>query len=218
MADFLNMVGTMVLLFAVSLGFGYLYSRVQRKAVPQLPKIEPNTSCRIVGPGGVYRCYFVGEGKDGLTFSAPLQRDHYVPIRAGEILTIQIAAGDGVLTFRSTVSGRSRDTHEFTVFQPTRFRHHDRRTEGRDIAVRGRQVEVNGNLGELVNISPSGARVVTTDRIASGERIAVRLQHELEPMLGWALESTASSLGKSQARSVRVRFDAPRLTLRKQPS
>ena len=166
-------------------------------------------SVRLVGPGGVYRCHLLRKERDGLVFSAPLQRDHFVPLRVEEKLMVQMPVVDGLVTFRSEIMSRDAEEHSIKLETPKRFRHVDRRSEPRDDRVCGREVSLNGSAAALVNLSAGGARVVTPLALKPGERIQVQLGMEAAVCFGWALESIADHLGVEPARSVRVRFEAP---------
>lgn len=209
MESVIQTVGYLIALFLASLCASYLVGRLLRRAAPRLPQLTVGTSCRLVGTGGVYRCYLGSVKGKGLEFSAPLQRDHYVPLRVGEALMVQIPVQEGVVSFRSVVVERDAERHTFRMAAPTHFRTLDRRSEPRDDSVYGREVALNGQAAEVLNVSAGGALVVTTLDVQPGDRIDLQLGGSNSVCPGWALESVPTTLGQQAARSVRVRFESP---------
>lgn len=206
-----ELVGLLVVAFAISFTLAWLWSR-RPKPVKILP-LHENTSVRMVGQSGVYRCTYLRRSPKGLVFSAPLQRNVHVPITVGELMMIQAPVAESVITFRSKVVSRNGDTHEFTLENPERFRHVDRRAEKRDTTLGGTIIRINHNPGCLVNLSAQGARILTTSHIQPGDVICLELGGESEEVYGWALESIPESIGQSIGRSVRIRFDQPLASL-----
>lgn len=208
MNDILQMVGLLAVVFGISMGLSYAVSARNRKHI-QLVPIPENTSCRVIGPGGVYRCYFLRRSKKGLVFSAPLQRDSYVPVRLGEVMMVQAPMADSIVTFRAAVCARDADTHEFTVDNPDRIRHINRRAEDRDTSLEGTIVNVNGTPAALVDLSACGAKVVVADVVRPGDSVCLDLPEDYGVAHGWALESTPTADGRRLARCVRIRFEQP---------
>ncbi len=194
--------------FAASMAIAYFWAARKRKLVVLVP-IQENTRVRMVGPGGSYRCYFLRRSKSGLVFSAPLQRDRYIPVRVGETMMVQAPLADCVLTFRAAITGRDQDSHEFTLAFPERIRHVDRRCEPRKTDMAGTIVAINGQPATIVDLSASGARIVSSTDVRPGDAVRVDLPHEYGTAYGWALESFASSLGRTPAQELRIRFETP---------
>ncbi|ARU40466.1 hypothetical protein CCB80_04640 [Armatimonadetes bacterium Uphvl-Ar1] len=208
MLEFLQMVGLLAVVFAVSMVVSYLVTAKNRRKVTFVPLME-NARVRMVGPGGTYRCYFVKRTKKGLVFSAPLQRDRYVPVRVGESMMVQAPVADSLVTFRSSVISRDVETHEFALAHPQRMRQVDRRAEARDRTVEGSIVRVNGEPASLMDLSAGGARIVSNSDLVPGDRVTLDLPEELGSIWGWALESVPSQFGGSVTREFRVRFEEP---------
>lgn len=208
MLELLQMVGFLALLFAASMAVSYAVTARKRKKLLIVPLPE-NTRVRMVGPGGSYRAFFLRQTKNGLVFSAPLQRDHFVPVRIGEALMVQAPLDDSIVTFRSTVTHRDPVTHELTLAAPSRIKHSDRRTEDREANLRGAIVKANGETSTLLDLSAGGARIVTTAPIEPGDTVRLELPMDYGTAHGWALESIAIAQGRSQAREVRLRFEEP---------
>jgi hypothetical protein len=208
MIEFLQMVGLLAVVFTVSMVVSHLVMARSRRQVTFVP-IAENTRVRMVGPGGSYRCYFVRRSKKGLVFSAPLQRDRYVPVRVGESMMVQAPVGDSLVTFRSSVESRDADSHEFVLAWPLRIRQVDRRSENRDKSVVGSIVRLNGEPASLIDLSAGGAKVMSNAVVEAGASVSVELPEQTETVYGWALESVPSSHGSAITREVRVRFEEP---------
>lgn len=202
------MVGVLAVVFGVSMGVSYALTAKSRKKI-QLVPIPENTSCRVIGPGGVYRCYFLRRDRKGLTFSAPLQKDSYVPLRVGEVLMIQAPMADSIVTFRAPVNSRDGDSHEFTVDIPERMRHVNRRSENRDRTLEGSVITVNDAPATLVDISACGAKVIVGGGIEPGDTVSLQLPQDYGTAYGWALESTPVAHGRRMAKTIRIRFEMP---------
>ena len=207
--EVLRSAGTLMILLGATLGITAFVARLIRPRAPRLPDFSPNTSVRLVGPGGAYRCHLLAIDARGIVLSAPLQRDHYVPLRVGDSLTVQIPSGDGIITFRTHILHRDPATHEYILAQPSRFRYAERRTEPRDHGVEGRRVSMNGNLSELRDISANGARIVTAENLHKGDEVEINFGRGEQPIRGWTLDSGPSVMDARPARVVRVRFEAP---------
>lgn len=208
MSDILQMVGILAVVFGVSMGVSYAMTMKSRRKVQLIP-IPENTSCRIIGPGGVYRSYFMSRNKKGLVFSAPLQKNSYVPVRVGEILMVQAPMADSIVTFRAAVIERNTETHEYTLEIPERLRHVNRRVENRDRSMEGTVISVNGAPATLVDLSACGAKVIVGGNIEPGDTLSVDLPQDFGTAYGWALEATPVAHGRRLAKTVRVRFDTP---------
>ncbi|MBS1709594.1 MAG: flagellar brake domain-containing protein [Armatimonadetes bacterium] len=168
-----------------------------------------HTKARLVGPQGVYRCYYLSTEKEGLVFSAPLQRDAYVPVRVGETFMAQIPTSDGVLTFRTEVVSRDAATHQFTVAHPSHVRRIERRSELRETVFDGIEAVLNGEPAVLCDLSKSGAKFVTHCDVTAGEEVTITLPDGKGTFEGWALESIPGAWGSAIGRIVRVRFSEP---------
>lgn len=208
MLEILQMVGLLAAVFAVSMVASWVLARKNRNRVTFVPLSE-NARVRMVGPGGTYRCYYLRRTKKGLFFSAPLQRDEYVPVRVGESLMVQAPIADSLVTFRSSVVSRDGESHEFCIAHPVRMRQVDRRSEARDKSVQGSIVRLNGDSASLVDLSAGGARIVSNSDVLPGDTVFVDLPDELGSVQGWALESVPSQFGGATTREFRIRFEEP---------
>jgi hypothetical protein len=207
MIEILQMVGLLMAVLSGSMVLSYFLTRHNRKQLAIVP-LEENTRVRMVGPGGSYRCYFLRRSKKGLTFSAPLQRDRYIPVRVGESMMVQAPLADCLVTFKSTVESRDAETHEFILAWPKRVRMVDRRAENREATREGSIILVNGEPASVLNLSAGGARLVTAAKIQPGDTLSLELNQDFGMVYGWALE-VLPSLSGGAAWEVRVRFEEP---------
>lgn len=204
MLEIVQMVGVLTAVFAASMAVSYVYGRTRRKPVLLVP-IAPNTRVRMVGPGGTYRCVYLGRTRERLLFGAPVQSDRYVPVRIGEAVMVQATIADSMLCFRSCVVDRQSETHQFSLAVPTRIRQVDRRSEPRTSLLDGTIVRVNGEPASICDLSAGGARILSPAPIAAGD--AIRMDFPGQPeVYGWALESRDTASG---SREVRLCFDEP---------
>jgi len=215
MLSFLQLVGVFSVIFGVSLAVAYGIHAVRRPRLSQVTLSE-NATVRMVGAGGVYRCHYLRSDKRGLTFSSPLQRDHYVPLRVGEQLMVQVPMPESLLTFRTSILERDAERHEFLLAHPEGVRNIDRRSEVRDVSVEGQRAVLNGDPATMMDLSAGGAKVLVDQDVDPGDQVRLELPMNLGSAYGWALESTASHRGRQSARAVRIKFQVPLSGLRAQ--
>lgn len=208
MEQLVQLLGVFACAFGVCYAVSYLLLARKRKPVALFP-VSEGTRVRMVGRGGVYRAHFVRHTKAALVFSAPLQRDSYVPLRTGDSIIVQAPTDDGVLTFRASVIERDSDTHEFTLAVPTRVRQIDRRSEPRDHTVAGQPALVNGSAAELLDLSASGAKLMTKSSVEPGDTVQIELPSGFGSAMGWILEVTTVALDGKLCSTIRIAFDQP---------
>ncbi|MCU0317318.1 MAG: flagellar brake protein [Fimbriimonadaceae bacterium] len=208
MSEILSTFGLFVAVFAFFGVGAWVYSRFTSEKRKEV-ELESGSVVRLIAPGGAYRCHFTGASAKGLTFSAPLQKDHYVPLRVGDSVMIQVTKSSGLLTFRTSITSRDATTHQFTVHQPDHFREVDRRSEERDSSLKGTSLAVNGQSGTLLDLSAGGARLIARDAIKPGDSIRLELPQEMGTVYGWALECLRGTLTSGSEQVIRVRFEQP---------
>ncbi len=208
MEQTLQLIGLFAVVFGVSMALSYLLTMGKKLRPVRLP-IAPNTSCRIIGPGGDYRSYYLKSSKKGLVFSAPLHRDHFVPLREGESIMVQAPADNAIITFRTTIVKRDPETHEFLLANPDRIRRVDRRAEVRDTSLQGEAVSINQDYGTLVDLSAYGAKIVTAAEVTPGDTVRLELPFEYGTAYGWILEAIPAAAGCEQGHAVRIKFNSP---------
>lgn len=207
MEQMLLMIG--FFLFAAVAAYA-LSAYVSAKPKPRSrPQFKPGQAVRIRTSDGMYRARFVGANDQGYLFSAPIQRDRYVPLRAGEKLTVEVASPAGMYRFRTEVLGRNSESREIQVALPESIHFEDRRQQKR---VRGgeRQVLVEEDSGWLADIAAQGVCITMDKPVRQGERIRVDLEGK-EPAFAWVLECEPNTgPGKGKHR-IRARFEEERL-------
>ncbi len=207
MNEALSLAGLLIAVFGVSYALAAVALRPRETAVAF--NLVAGEAVRIVTPDGSYRCRVVSFGTKGLVTTAPIFRDHYVPLRPGLEVFVQAPCPEGLATFRSTILRRDKDEREFLLAAPTQVRYSERRSEPRSRRVEGEYATLNGESARLVDLSAHGAKVVTTADVAPGDLVTVELPKAAGTAVGWALETRPASLRDRRAVEVRVRFDGP---------
>ncbi len=210
--------GELLLLMGGVFAVSYVISRalVERHPRRSLPDLPPHAKLRLLAPSGTYRCHLLAVRGDGLTITAPLHRDSHVPLRVGEVVVAQTCVSDGIVTFRSTVLGRDKTHHQFTLSLPEFVRTSDRRSEPRLTTVSGQQGFVNGVPVRLVDLSAGGAKIeLSTPSVCAGDWCVLELPDRLGVAEGHALElSDGTDSAGASVIHVRMCFDSPLSLLR----
>lgn len=217
MTEVLSMIGLFAVVFGTSLALTYLFThlRANKRENVSLPE---GAKVRMVGAGGSYRCYFARSEPKGLVFSAPLQRDRYVPLRVGDSLIVQAPFEGGLLTFSGEIIERSAEAHEIMVAHPKIVRRMDRRSEARDTTCRGSEALLNGMAAKMVDLSAGGARVLAGGTVKPGEIVTLELPLGLGAVPGWALESLPAAWMDRQGSEIRIQFQQPLVGLAVKPT
>lgn len=195
MRDHVNFVLSVLVVFgascAVAFGIGILLRRWRRPFVP-----PANAKMRVRTGDAIYRCRFVGEGTDGWAFSAPLQRDNYVPISIGQSVSCEVTTDAGVVVFESRVKGRRADPPAIVISPPREVRNLNRRDNERRPVVGKSEISVDGMPGTLLDLSRGGAKLRMRRAPVRGARVGLTLPTgesliadvlESEPSLGGAI-------------------------------
>ncbi len=204
MREIIEVVFPVSALFLIAICASYLVAVVIRKARRQ-PVPILNGRARVRATSGVYRSRFLGVSASGWRFSAPICRDHYVPFRVGEDLTIEIADETGLLRFRTVVVERDATEHVFTMQTPTQVFRADRRVDERRYDLAGMAGELEGAAASILNVSQNGVCVVSDQRVKPGDRVKLILPWESKPTFGWVVGRE----GSERFCSVRIRVDEP---------
>ncbi len=212
MNDIALLIGWFAILFALSFGAAYFLAK-RKIGIRRGPFwVDPDTAIRLSSPSGSFRSRFLQATKEGWMIAAPVQRDAFVPLRIGEGLVVQAPGAGGVWTFRTKVLDRQLEGHLLVLSRPEHPHLIDRRSQPRDVDVRGACVELNGCESELLDISAGGARVLTDAPLANGDNILMMLHADLGEARGWALECAPVRNGEGK-RAVRVCFSEPMAAL-----
>ena len=206
MSDLLALCGSFVALFCAAILVACAFTRLATMGKRRLPPLDAHTPMRLSTLSGVYRARLVTADANGLVLTAPLQRDHYVPIRPGERVSVEAPVPNGVVLFRTTVTERRSEPHEVCLASPKEVHFSDRRHEARDKRWAGFKITLNGHRAELLDVSPHGAKVLCETRVATGELCLLTLPQPLGQARGWALECTPAAFGTSQGTVIRFRF------------
>jgi hypothetical protein len=119
-AQILQLIGMMALLFVASMCMGYLVTRrkVQTQKVVHAPEIHADA--KLKSKDKIFRSHFIHESDGSWVFAAPLQKDTYVPFRIGEELVIESMNSKGAFLFRSYVIERKMFPHVYVIAKPSR--------------------------------------------------------------------------------------------------
>jgi hypothetical protein len=208
MVEVVKLIASFVLFFGGSLLVSYgLFSLLSARR--NRLDIAEGTAVRLVGPGGAYRCHYLGRDGEDLLFTSPLQADRYVPIRVGEKLFVQVPGVDCMLSFRSTVVKRDGSSHELVLSNPDYVRRTERRSEPRLTKFAGEDALFDGEPASIVDLSAAGACLLSRRRPDPGQRVRVVLPASQLDTVGWALEASPASIGTHQGYKVRVQFTEP---------
>jgi len=200
MAEPVVLVGFLVSAFAVSAALAYWITGRKPK-IKARPKLGSNL--RLRGAGGMYRAKLLGIDEQAWRISCPLSRNSYVPLRIDDHLAVEAPVENGVIIFRTHVSGRDEETHELLLAAPDSIAVTDRRNEPRRPAKGLAHIE--GEEAALVDISTLGARILTNRPCHVGERVRVEFNENL--IYGWVLDFWPNRSPDSFRESVRVRFE-----------
>ena len=207
MHDLAALSGIFFLVFAASFGLSYAISKLVIYLRP-LPMPPDNATLRIRGEGGlIYRARFLGPNAKGWSFSVPMQRDSYVPLRVGEALTIEATAPGGLLLFRSKVIDRQTEPQQLVIDKPARVMKVERRKSPRTARVEGLTVRVDDVRGTLVDLSSRGACFESPRLHEKGERIRLQFPFSNEPVFGWLLDVQPKGRGAIDGSLCRVVFE-----------
>jgi hypothetical protein len=127
-------------------------------------------------------------------------------MRNGECLVGESPVLGGVLLFSTRVLGRDASNHQLEEAVPDDLRRVERRVEPRDCRFRDEKSSLNGEMAVLLDVSPNGARVISTSNACAGDSVTLQLPGELGLVRGWVLSTLPDSLGSKRASQIRVLF------------
>lgn len=208
MIEVLKVLATVVLFFGGSLLVSYCVVTAVSSKKHKL-SLEVGTTVRLVGPGGAYRCHYLGNRDEHMALSSPIQADRYVPIRVGERIYVQAPGKNCMVSFRTSVVARDIEAHELIVETPDFVRKSERRSENRMTRLAGEDALVEGELAMIVNLSAAGACLIMSRRPAAGDRLHVVLPSSQLDSVAWALEATPDVLDGKTGYRVRMAFEEP---------
>lgn len=188
--------------FALSATAGYVLTTRKRVRLRVMPEV--GATLRLRSTSGVYRSKLIGLAPDAWTLSAPLSRNHYVPLRVGDRVTVEAPVRGGVYLFKTTISDRTTDEHELRILPPMNVLPRDRRELKR--YERHEPAKIEGQPAFLVDISAWGARLKALSRFKPGERIRLDLEDGM--VFAWVLECWPTRHGDEWKEVIRVRFES----------
>ena len=180
-----------------------LFATIKRSLKDDDRQPVENAKVRMKTASSLYRCRLISQGPEGWVFSAPIQRDYFVPIPFGEEVTCEVLAKGGVLIFKTRVIGRRSEEKSIVVENPKNVAFENRREDDRrdDISM---DVTVAGKSGSVMDLSPGGARV----KIRGFEREGNVVQIDLpsgESRAATIVDSKNDHIGSV----IRLKFDEP---------
>lgn len=162
-----------------------------------------NAKVRMKTSSAFYRCRLISFDNEEWVFSAPMQRDMFVPIPVGEVVTCEVIGQSGLLTFQSKVIARRSENPSIVIEAPKNISLDERREELRNEDIR-MDVTVAGKTGTVMDLSPGGARV----RIRGFEREGNLVRIDLPT--GESRGATViDSKNDHEGSVIRLRFDEP---------
>jgi hypothetical protein len=203
MQEMLAIIGMLTIVFLV----GFLLAKVfgHKSALNARRRRTPveNARVRFKTSSAVYRSRLISHDEETWVFAAPMQRDSFVPVPVGEECVCEVVAHGGVLVFTSKVIARQSQEGRIVIEAPVKPKLKNRRDDDRraDIPMR----LLVGNIGgEVINVSPSGAKVKLEGFQREGQTVRVDLPGG-ESRAATVIESTHDSVGST----VRLAFDRP---------
>lgn len=194
-------IGYLLVAFATSALIGYFVTERRRSRLDKVPQV--GTTLRLRSTSGVYRSKLMAVSGNEWSISAPLSRNHYIPLRVDEALTVEAPVLGGVYVFKTVVCGRDAENHEFKIRPPINVAPRDRREVKR--CERNEPAQIDGQAGLLVDISALGARLKAARRFSPGDRVRLDLADGM--MFAWVLESWPTRHGDDWRETMRVRFE-----------
>ncbi|MEQ1934606.1 MAG: flagellar brake protein [Fimbriimonadaceae bacterium] len=199
MSDLLALIGFLVLSFGASVFLAYYFTRPKFKFVPP----DVGATLRIRAASGMYRSKLLSIEGSVWRISCPLSRNHYVPLRPEENVTIEAPVAHGVYLFKTQIHSRDEATHELLLSIPVGLKVTNRRMDARRVTKM--DVRLEGEPAAFADLSPFGARVFTNRPCHVGER--VQLDFNNLRTYAWVLDFSPTKVGESYREAVRVRFE-----------
>jgi len=193
---------------SLGLAYGFTRNKIQRRK-QVLEHVPPDTGIKLRSVSGLYRARIQSTSKKEIVISSPMQRDYFVPLRVDEEVTIEVPVERAVMTFRTKVIGRDPDSHTFTLAMPDAPTMVNRRQEIRSSRYAGEQVFLNDEWAELIDVSASGARVVSFFRAEAGDVVRVVIPQFGANQLAYVMECLPETIDSRQGNQLRLRFLDP---------
>ncbi|MBL8040917.1 MAG: flagellar brake protein [Chthonomonas sp.] len=193
---------------SLAIGAGVSHFRLRRRR-HVLDTVRPETIVRLRSLSGMYRARFLTKDRAGIHISSPMQRDFFVPLRVGEEVSIEVPIDKGVVVFKSEVVSRDTGNHTFCLRAPAVPALINRREEARTERFHGEQAFINEEPAELVDVSRSGARLLSFCRHEPGDVVRVAIPRFDASQLAHVMDCTPAPLQDRQGFQLRLRFIDP---------
>ena len=197
MQDFLKLIGSFTLLFALSYALAFMFTQLQKRRQPSLVPSE-NDKMKFKSSDGMFRCRFIREDAEGWQFSAPMQRDHYVPLSVGTVVVCEVVTSEGILHFESTVINRRLDPARIVIKKPENPSLVERRNRIRVTDMAEMDLSISGKKGKLLDRSSGGIRIALTGSLDEGATVEVKFPNG--EMKSARVVASERSLGETIAR------------------
>ena len=198
---------TLLLSFSLVFAIGYVGAKTFNalRSRPRKEEYIPveNAKVRMKTSGALYRCRLVSHSSKLWVFTAPMHRDNFVAISVGEAVTCEVVANGGLLLFTSTVIARKSIEGTITVAAPATIKLDNRRDKA-DREVVDMAVVVSGTSGEVMDLSPGGARVKIKGFQREGNIVMIDLPTG-ESRAAVVVDSKNDHMGSV----IRLKFDEP---------
>ena len=198
---------TLLVSFSVVFGLGIVLAKAYlsfraRSCKDGFVPVE-NAKVRMKTSTALYRCRLVSTSASGWVFTAPMHRDHFVPVSVGEEITCEVVAKGGVLLFSTKVIARKPIEGTIVVATPKNFKIDDRRnkTDRSEVQM---EVVVAGKTGAVMDLSPGGARVKIQGFEREGNMVRIDLPTG-ESRGALVVDSKNDHIGSV----IRLKFDEP---------
>ena len=205
MENTLSILAFMALAFAVSVAAGYLLGWGTKQVKLARSPIPLGSALLLIAPSGTsYKARLIRQEGQNWLVSAPVLKGAFVPFRIDEHLLIEAPSSLGVHRFQGRVVSRDEDTKNFTIAAISEPNVIERRTDPRQAFENPISVLVNGDQGELLNLSAGGGLLIAKTEVAAGDTVSVYIPKLDKTLDGWVLESTATPWGVYRAQEIRV--------------
>jgi len=203
MQEILILLGSFSAVFAAGFYASKLLARTKSYLGREARQPVENAKVRMKTSSSLYRCRLISHSSEGWVFSAPMQRDVFVPLPVGEEVTCEVVANGGLIIFKSKVIARRAQESSIVIEAPKSISLENRRDEDRRQEI-PMEVTVGGKEGSVMDLSPGGARV----RIRGFEREGNVVQINL-PSGESRGAIVVDSKNDHEGSVIRLRFDEP---------
>ena len=200
-----------ILILLVSFSAVFALGAIAAKAVVSLGSRSRRDGCtpvenakvRMKTSTALYRCRLISHDRNSWVFTAPMQRDNYVPISVGEQVTCEVIANGGLIVFSTVVTSRKAIEGSIVVASPKNVKLENRRDQS-DRKEIDMAVVVAGKNGAVIDLSPGGARVKIQGFEREGNMVRVDLPSG-ESRGAIVVDSKNDHMGSV----IRLKFDEP---------